>query len=979
MLSRGNSEASARLRRAKSSTSIKTRRTLSSDPRISDPSAAKEHALAAASYAFGHAPGSDLGTMADQGIATHIKTPDPERTLTRSRSIRFAGPTALPGRDLPITMRQVPACPTDREARRRSLYPDFRRINSSIEDDDGFMTALPSHSDYVETHPASQPSSYRKLRKSKSMFSPRNLSASHLDNALKPTASRPGGNVQSSVPTNRQRRVHEGSRLGRSFSFLRQDDHIPSNPVCGDTAQNEAVGLAREEYFRQLERQKWDGNPLKGKAAVRRHSQKTFQKTVRTSSMNSHGSPSEVPTGSSKALLEGRGVSSKARDLSSSFKNRLRRVFNRSSESEATFPAQHLQATRLHFGDSTTPYAWSGGQGRSAEPLNHTHVSSAQHIATLQISRRRASPANDMYGGNNDVDVDDNKSRVTSWTNSTAADTLATRQNSAPKRLSIIQENSSVPLHLGSPWQHGLAQSDTPLSRTQPRKSSLYAKLQHRMNKGISRTAILSDDIPQVSLGCPIEMPEARKHSNIDQGPIHPSVSVSTRVHLPRDAVDDTLLSPQSEGKAMKEKAEEAEDTTLKGPLRESKSTFFPQSTRIERRRTSPFRQAMRHNGLSEKTSLTNVLSTPRGRREEAAQTDASSIREKSLPRSESVYSRTSSGNSPHRCKSSTSPQGTEDCRDNHATFITLEEPKERSETPAEITYGKTPADRIDVYPRHSVSGKRLLLDHQDSLRDRTSSVGRKKRIGHKREHAQIDDEDSGIGTLHPSTGMGEAYSTGSPVSPDVRSSIRQTPQAMVDRFPLMSITAQSNLSQGGRNLHTKPRTASRHPSEIVQHQTPDQSDRSKENVHLRQIPGDPFSFSNDMSVCSKQTSGGKQNNIGLHKNIHDSEFLASSTPMSHSRSSPERMARLRRMHSSHKLGSPEIRKPIEPSPKWQTGMFKKENRALRKKGLGAPNREQHPHSERPDLVVDSRSMMDVFLEHRKNSQNDGVEGAVFI
>lgn len=84
-------------------------------------------------------------------------------------------------------------------------------------------------------------------------------------------------------------------------------------------------------------------------------------------------------------------------------------------------------------------------------------------------------------------------------------------------------------------------------------------------------------------------------------------------------------------------------------------------------------------------------------------------------------------------------------------------------------------------------------------------------------------------------------------------------------------------------------------------------------------------------------------------------------------------------MYSSHNLGSPGFRKPIEPSPKWQKEIYNKENQALREKGLGVPNREQHTHSDRLDMVVEGRSMVDVFLEHRKKSQNDGVEGAVFI
>ncbi|KAL8897566.1 MAG: hypothetical protein Q9207_007159 [Kuettlingeria erythrocarpa] len=967
MLSRGNSEASARLRRAKSSASVKTRRTLPSEPCASDPLAAKEHALAAASHAFGHAAGSDMGTTADQGTGTHHKTSDPDRPLTRSRSIRFAGPTAVPGRELPFTMRQVSAAQKESEARRMSLYPEFRRINSSIEGDDGFTTALPSHSDYVEIHPASQPSSYRKLRKSKSMSSARYLSTSHTNKSFKPTAAHLRGNVHSSIPTNWQTGTHVGPGPGRSLPLLHHNDHIQSSVVCGSIAQNEAVGLARDEYFRQLERQKANGNPLIGKAAVRRHSQKTFQKTVRTSSMDSHGSPLEVSTDPSKARLERRGVSSKARDLSSSFKNRLRRVFNRSIGSDATLPAQHLQATRLHFGDSTTPYAWSEGQSPSTESVNHTRVSSAQVTATLHLPDRQASSTNDTCSERNNVDADDNRSRVTSWTDSTIAGTLAIRQNSAPKRLSIIQENCSVPQRLGS----GLPRNGAPSSGSQSRKSSLYAKLQQRMNKGVTRTAILSDDVLRVSSDSPMETPEARNLLSMDQGPTHPSTSATPISFSPWGAEDHT-------GTAMEAKVKRVKDRIPKGPLRESKSTFFPQSTRIERSRTSPFRQAMQFNSLPERTSLTDLVS-PRGRGEEAAHRDAPRTRQNSPARSESVYSRTSSGSSPHPCKSSIFPQGTEHCSEDHAALITLENWRKRSESPAEITYSSTPADGVNVDLRDSVSGKRLLINYRDSLRDRSGSVRRKRIIGHRREHAQIDGEDTGIGRLHLSTGMGEASSTGSPTGLDVCSSTRQISQPMVDRFPLMSITTPSNANQAERNLLTKPRTPIRHTSGIAKHQTIDQSNGNRENNHPKELSKHRASFINDTSICNEQASGRKQNNIGSPENIHDRKSLAFSTPTTHSRSSPERMARLRRMYSSHNLGSPGIQKPVEPSFQWQIGTYKKENRALHQEGLAVPNREETTHGDRLDLVVESRNMVDAFLENRRKSQYDGVEDAVFI
>lgn len=994
MLSRGNSEASARLRRAKSSASIKTRRSLSYEPPNSGHLAAKEHALAAASCAYGRATGSDLTSRASQDMATQSKTFDAERPLTRSRSIRFAGPTALPGRDLPITMRQAPPSQSDGEARRRSLYPDFRRNNSSIQGDDGFMTALSSHSEYLETYPASQPSSYRKLRKSKSMFSPRNLSAATSSTILQPTVSQTRGNVKPAVEAYGRARTHPGSRLGRSFSFLRpHDDYSPSTAVVGKAAQDEAIGLARDQYLLQLERQSIDGNPWVGNAAVRRHSQKTFRKTVRTASMNSRGSPSQVPTGSPIVKLERRGVGIKARNLSSSFKNRLKRVFNRSTEAEAKFPAQHLQATRLHFGDATPPFAVSESQGQSTQSLHHTlEENGQQREDILRIPRRQESFADDTYGEIDNLDTDDNKSRVTSWTSSTAANTLASHHDSGHKRLSIIQETVSAPLHPGSTRLRSL-QSGAPLPGFQPRKISLYAKLQQRMSKNDSRarlrssgadagrTGTSSADDTEVSSASPHEAFDARRRRGSDQGRIDFSTSITpTQPSAPK--AKDHSLAPQDLKIVQTDvQLQEVGDTSPKRPLRESKSAFFPQSTRIERSRTSPFRQAMQHNGLSAKTSLTNGLTTRPIRREEAAYLSASAeTGEKSVARSESVYSRTSSGNSPQRYKSSKFPPGAESNDEDLAASVLLDGATERSGLPAEPTYGKPLVDSMGVDLRDWAPEKRLLLDPENSLHDRTGSVRRKRRIGHRKEHAQTSGEETDIGRLHLATRMPEASLNGSPTGLNVRASIRHaSSQPMVDRFPLMTINTQANANYGERKFPTNSKTATVHTVESLNRQTPNRSDKSRENVPPRQSARSSPPPGKDTNAYSRQLGGGRHNRTGLHDDFQEGSFLAFSNPTSHSRSSPDRIARLRRMYSSHGLESPKFGKQTEPSPELHKNVFEEEKHDVWNVGLDGPKREGDSPGDELDLVPGSRKMVEEFLKKRRKSQGDDVEDMVFI
>ncbi|KAL8728391.1 MAG: hypothetical protein Q9166_005435 [cf. Caloplaca sp. 2 TL-2023] len=929
MLSRGNSEASARLRRAKSSASIKTRRSLQIEPDIPDPFVAKEQALAAAFHAYGRANASEIPSRGSFETTSQYRTPHIEQHLTRSKSIRFAGSTAQPGHRVPITMRAAPPNLVDLESRRRSLHPELRRQNSSIQGEDGFMTALPSHGEYVETRVASQPSSYRRLRKSKSMFTPGLLSSAALSTV-------PRSNTQATLETTGQ---HAGSRLGRSFSFLRPNVERGSfKEVSSDAMQSEAIGLARDQYRRQLEQQASNTRPGKPNQVIRRRSQKTFRKSVRTSSGNSYGSTVESPTSSAGGRIERKGLGGRARDLSSTFKNRFKRVFNRSSEEEAIFPAQQLRATRPHFGNPTTPYATSDSQHQTSESLNNSTPDpmNVEKADILHIPRRRSSRAGSVGGANGDLNDHNAQSRVTSWANSTAANTVSSHQTLGPKRLSIIREGDGAPSRLGSLQQPGID------SQSQPRKSSLYAKLQQRIAKSnnISQSNtphVDNDNTPDyftisADMATPSNSvtPEARNGIPNDQAQTRPMKPASGIHNSEVHSKEHIPASQHAKVVRMDTKAENVKGQSPKRPLRESKSMFFPQSTRIDRTRTSPFRQAMQSSGRSEKTLGTNVASSPLEKLGKSSYLSAPSReRDRSLTRSESVYSRTSSGDTPPPPGSSTSLARLEN---DWEPFVATIPPNVKLE---------------------------------DRLQASATETSIARRTGHKKEHAQIDGDDTDLGRLQPSISIIKGSSVSSRTGIENRPLPGHTSsQPMVERFPLMSISTQANANNDEQMPPISRRVTTRYTSENENRPPTNRLGKDIENLNVKRLGASPASPRNRSQEGSEQHKGDRSGLLATPPKIGS---LPAISPTSHSRSSPERIARLRRMQSSNTMGSPSLRRHFESSPKTYAAT------------RDSPGYRGGLRGDQIGLASDGRKLVDVFLSNRAKSPSDGGEDTVFI
>ena len=170
MLSRSNSSASAGLYRAKSTSSLLPRHSTSNESSTTYLERAHYQALAAASHAFEQA--HERASVPqdhqyhDKNLSESSKPQEQQKAqLARRRSVRFTGPTAEPSNTPSITRRQPPVSETSCRAQRIQLHPSRGERSSDVEN---YVTALPQQdeSDLVVNQ-----SSYRRLKKSKSMWS----------------------------------------------------------------------------------------------------------------------------------------------------------------------------------------------------------------------------------------------------------------------------------------------------------------------------------------------------------------------------------------------------------------------------------------------------------------------------------------------------------------------------------------------------------------------------------------------------------------------------------------------------------------------------------------------------------------------------------------------------------------------------------------------------------------------------------------
>ena len=463
MLSRRNSRGFSRLRDARSSSPLRLRSARTEADLRSLSKAAYQQAVTAASLAFERVISSSQRgrhKLQKRGSVNNVSG------LERRKSVRFTGPKAEPIQKRSITRRQA------------RTWHHVRSQDYSLQagfcDDSGFeeQTLYSPQDVPSEVTRSIPPSPCKTLRKSKSMFSPLGSRprAIFRSEPQAQTHSKPHQSQQSETVDGSPMISQQSKTLG---SIGERSYKLPS--PCLDTYDQElAIQQARDEYMRHLEIQSLEQKSSTASLRARCRAQKAFRKSVRTnSSNNSYGAAiasHALPAPDKTRMFN---IGPKARKISNSFKDKIKRIFRKTSSSNNSLPSQHIDSQRPHFGSyeqdsSTSDDVEFSIPMPSAEALDR-NSSRSSSIGKLRIPFGQDSLSGSTRSLRSSRSSGASRSRVTSWTNS--VETTATKQLSLNdvKRLSIIQENtgphqpsSSVGL-VGSGRKKGYALFGQPL------------------------------------------------------------------------------------------------------------------------------------------------------------------------------------------------------------------------------------------------------------------------------------------------------------------------------------------------------------------------------------------------------------------------------------------------------------------------------------------------------------------------------------
>ncbi|CZR63762.1 uncharacterized protein PAC_13659 [Phialocephala subalpina] len=286
---------------------------------------------------------------------------------------------------------------------------------------------------------ASTPSSYRRIHRSRSMFSPGKAPSIYYTNGS-PEGSPSRRQSFSSPPQNANKYTDTppateppkaALRAPKSMSFLRsrrtrsagqrqaRDRFL--HAIESSYEKNDiTVQQARDRFFHETEQQRLRRQPSFLFKSRAKRQEKPFRKSVRSSSSGGYGMPASSPSSS-----EGKSSSLKAaaRKASEKVKYKFRRVFGRSKEEPMEIPNQQVEAPKTHVrkynGDSTSMQQSFENFSETFTNIPHPDSSSLSRVASRIPSIHTATSNQQLQSHAGSVksfksDQSDDKSRVSS-------------------------------------------------------------------------------------------------------------------------------------------------------------------------------------------------------------------------------------------------------------------------------------------------------------------------------------------------------------------------------------------------------------------------------------------------------------------------------------------------------------------------------------------------------------------------------------
>ncbi|PVH96822.1 hypothetical protein DM02DRAFT_598524 [Periconia macrospinosa] len=454
MLARAASDAGTRLRRSKS-TSSTAHRQIPPIPEALDPDVAQQHALVAATTAFARAQ-----------QATALEPPEkPSSNLARTKSTSSRKSLSSQGSHFP-----------PRGSSFRSMNPSQRQQKSNVQRQS--KSTLPT-----EKFPPFDPiaTTERPLSAQLSVIMNENMRPGSQQNSHRRSAA-------SSITSQQIRKarsmyyassVQTGSPIARPpvrYLISPPLTSMESGPGPGPTTHNrpltplplassqipvqiepgETIDKARDRYLQTFQQRQTKHKPSLFLAPFRKRQDKAKPKErpASTGLISVSSTWRQTPNDTMLESLDDFGMprqKKEKRSISGSIKDKLKKVFRRTSNTAITLPVQQVDASR-NYSDYTSVQREQShvaeGSSSIPSPDNGTLTLTQIRSATPALERapspfiRPVSRNSNTSGGSNrslhsEQNLTHTSSRVTSWSDSSASGTLTQREI---KRLTVIHE-----------------------------------------------------------------------------------------------------------------------------------------------------------------------------------------------------------------------------------------------------------------------------------------------------------------------------------------------------------------------------------------------------------------------------------------------------------------------------------------------------------------------------------------------------------
>ncbi|GKU03138.1 hypothetical protein FLAG1_05523 [Fusarium langsethiae] len=385
--------------------------------------------------------------------------------IARRRSVRFTGPSALPCRNVASRANGGRDSPTKATSTTHAFGKANMRPSSALSFHGEKTNKFSLTRRYLETlqppdecynpqeDAVSMSSSYKKIRKSRSMMISSHLAPETVStkdwtakNDLRPWSSPlpPVSNDNERLKDVRPKTT--ALRAATSMTFLRSRRKTAASRASSHVEDNDAVLRLARERFRQIQEEEATKNQQFTLSRPKtRESQRstTLRKSFRNSSNNSAALSSTFSTNSASVSKQ-HGIRNTARKVSHGLRSKLRGLFSKGkSEDSEQLEYDQCAAERDSDGQSCLHVGHTETTEEASMFRATSHVRSLHDVPSNKKLRSLKGSVESFIDG--DHCVSDDRSRVTSWTNS-MTNTVTSQETAGDKerqRLSVIKENGA--------------------------------------------------------------------------------------------------------------------------------------------------------------------------------------------------------------------------------------------------------------------------------------------------------------------------------------------------------------------------------------------------------------------------------------------------------------------------------------------------------------------------------------------------------